>query len=268
MKGKAKKTKISGSKYEISSVVKAANILNSFISFDDELTVPQIAQACKITHGSAYRFMITLKSCGFIEEGKRTGIFKLGRSFLPFANKVLNQDSLLRFARPQIQALAEETNCNSSMAVLHNGKALYVARVDARGSRYTHTMFGRMAPVHCTGLGKVLISELPTREIEKIVAEEGLKKYTESTIHNLDKLLKDLDLTRKRGYATDFQELMQGVCCVAAPVRGADGKLIAAVSVSCRATEFSEKGEENLAQAVIYHAKRISSAKGNQDGYL
>jgi IclR family KDG regulon transcriptional repressor len=85
---------------------------------------------------------------------------------------------------------------------------------------------------------------------------------------DLDSLWNDLEQVKKRGYALDLQERMQGVCCVAAPVRDADGKLIAALSVSSRLSEFLEKGEETLAHAVIYHANRISSTRGNQNGYI
>jgi DNA-binding IclR family transcriptional regulator len=165
---KANKNKHTNSQYHIASVVKAAKVLNSFLLDEEGLTIPQIAKLCGITQGTAYRFVFTLRFCGFIEEDQKTGTFRLGKALFPLANKALNQDTFLRFARPEIQALSEETRCNSSMGVLFHGSVLYVARVDSQGSRNTYAMLGRMTPTHCTALGKVLISELSKKKLRRL----------------------------------------------------------------------------------------------------
>lgn len=256
------------STYHIQSVMKANHVISAFLNAEGALTVSEVAQSCQMIQSSAYRMVMTLKACGILEEEQRTGVYRLSRGLLPLANKVLNQERLLRFARPELQSLAEKTGFNTSMAVLHEGQVLYVYRQDAPGTRYTHTMLGRLSPAHCTGLGKVLISELPPEELDMILTDRGMQRYTRTTIETREALREELQRVAAQGYAVDHQEMNEGVCCLAAPVRHAGGQIVAAVSVSALAVEFLGDKEETLAQAVTHHTKRISSAMGYQPHYF
>jgi len=255
------------STYHIQSVMKANQVISAFLGGEGGLTVSEVAQSCQMIQSSAYRMVMTLKACGILEEEHRSGVYRLSRGLLPLANKVLNQERLLRFARPELQSLAEKTAFNTSMAVLHGEQVLYVYRQDAPGTKYTHTMLGRLSPVYCTALGKVLICELSQEELDLILTR-GMQRYTRATIETREALSEELERVAAQGYAVDHQEMNEGVCCLAAPVRHAEGQIVAAVSVSTLAAEFLSGKEEILAQTVTYHTKRISSAMGYQPHYF
>ncbi len=93
-------------------------------------------------------------------------------------------------------------------------------------------------PAHCIASGKVLLAYLPLGMLNEILDRKPLEASTEKTITNKGILLKQLETIRLQGYATEFEEYEQGVCCVAAPIRRFDGQIAAALSITSLANKF------------------------------
>jgi IclR family KDG regulon transcriptional repressor len=101
---------------------------------------------------------------------------------------------------------------------------------------------GQRNPLHCTGVGKVLLSGMTNDEIDRVIAERGLKKYTPNTITNRNDLFEEIERVRNEGVAYDHEELNIGVKCIAAPIFNRAGRVVASVSISGPGQRFlSEK---------------------------
>ncbi len=86
--------------------------------------------------------------------------------------------------------------------------------------------------MHCTGVGKVILSEFPESKIDQMIQLKGLTRYTDNTLVTKEMLVNELQLIRRRGYAYDNEECDFGARCIAFPIRDYSSKIIAALSVT------------------------------------
>ena len=132
--------------------------------------------------------------------------------------------------RQHLAELVAEIGETANMAVLEGDEVVYVAQVPSAHSMRMFTEVGRRVPVHCTGVGKALLSQLPDDEVRAILRRTGMPARTARTITEPDVLLAELGKIREQGWAVDNGEQEIGVRCVAVPVKDAPTR--AAISVS------------------------------------
>jgi IclR family acetate operon transcriptional repressor len=81
-------------------------------------------------------------------------------------------------------------------------------------------------------LGKVLLAHLPWEEVEQILEEHPPVPRTRTTLVEPADIRRELARVRRRGFAVDAEERLDGVVCVGAPVRDSTGKVVAGISIS------------------------------------
>jgi IclR family acetate operon transcriptional repressor len=116
------------------------------------------------------------------------------------------------------------------MAMLDGDRVVYVAQVPSRHSMRMFTEVGRRVHLHCTGVGKALLAQLPRDTARELVERAGMPRRTARTITDPDELMAELDRIAKQGYAVDDGEQEPGVRCVAVPVLGGPGQTALSVS--------------------------------------
>jgi DNA-binding IclR family transcriptional regulator len=252
----------------IKSVEKAFRIFDVFLQKEGEISVSEMARRCGMSQSTAYRIMTTMKSVNFLVENPQTGLYRLGLAFLPLSNQVLNQNHLCRIARAELPSLAEETGFNANMAVMHYGAVLYVARMDAPGSRYSHALLGKLAPLHCTSLGKALLLDMSRQELIDLLETLGMPQYTENTVQSSNELYQEIQTARRQGYTFDNSEYNHDACCIGATIRGEDGRIVASISASSKRAVFLGREKEDIVKAVIHCANKISSALGYGNSFI
>jgi IclR family KDG regulon transcriptional repressor len=90
---------------------------------------------------------------------------------------------------------------------------------------------GHRLAAHCTSSGKVLLAALPRDELRRRLDGVRLRARTPRTITDMAVLIAELDRVAGRGWASNIEEGEPGITSVGAPLYGADGRVIAAVSV-------------------------------------
>ena len=180
----------------------------------------------------------------------------------------MNQNHLCRIARAELPSLAEETGFNANMAVLHNDAVLYVARMDAPGSRYSHALLGKLAPLHCTSLGKSLLMDESRQDLFDLMARVGMPRWADNTIQSPGQLYDELKAAKQQGYVFDNAEYNPDACCIGAPVRGENGRIVASISASSIRSIFMEKNKDEIVKAVIHCSNKISSALGYRNSFI
>jgi len=120
----------------------------------------------------------------------------------------------------------------SRLAILDDGYAVVVGRVDAPGSIRFDAALGRREMPHCSAVGKALLAAMPRDEAQRILERGELPRRTPRTITDVPRLMKDLALSLERGYAVDDEEDTEGVACVGSFVLGRGGALAGAISVT------------------------------------
>jgi DNA-binding IclR family transcriptional regulator len=128
------------------------------------------------------------------------------------------------------------------LAVYDRGAVVYLERVRAPHSVRLPTDPGVRLPAHPSAVGKVLLAHRGEDAVTHYVKLRRLRRYTGNTIVDADELMREIERVRVDGVAYDREETIQGLCCVGAPVRAANGDVIAAVSLSATTAHFDRDG--------------------------
>jgi IclR family transcriptional regulator, KDG regulon repressor len=166
-------------------------------------------------------------------------------------------------AKPIMESFVKRTNLSTHLAVLDNGRAVYVEKVENPNSFIKMDIWvGHRLPVHSTAIGKVLLSEMPEAEVAAILELRGMEKKTVKTITNPKRYLKELEKVRTFGFAVDDEENAGGVRCIASPIFDAQGKIAAALGTSDTIIRLDETQLPKIVEMVKKSAAQISNLIG------
>lgn len=177
--------------------------------------------------------------------------YENGLRFLDIGERVKHSTGVFDVAAEEVDRLASESGELALFSLEEHGQNVLMYKANGADAIQTSHEIGLREPLHCSGLGKAILSKLPQERVESIVEERGLPQFTEQTITSRERLFEELKQTRDRGYAIDDEEAKPGIRCVAAPVVFGDGDLHGAVSVTApRSRMKGERLEERLPELV------------------
>ncbi len=246
----------------VKTVGRAIQILNVLAEAGAEVGVVELADRLGASQSTVHRIVSTLLAGDYVAQNPQSGKYELGLGVLTLSGTVLNHLEIRKQAMPVMGRLAAETQCNANLAVLHRGEALYVARVDGPKSALMYTAVGRRAPAHATALGKAILACLPEPEVDEILTGRPLRACTARTLTDHERLREDLERTRQRGYAVDLEEFIQGIRCVAVPIRSAAGAAVGALSLSGSVFQVRDDTVERFGALLQDAAYEISGRLG------
>jgi IclR family transcriptional regulator, KDG regulon repressor len=240
------------------AVERALNILEAAAHRRDGLTNSEISRKLGIPKSSASYILRTLERRGYLRREAESGRYRLGLKILSLGGDAQANLDIAEVALPFMRALVEKIHMTVHLAVLDQGEAVYIEKVEAPGFFKVNTWIGRRMFLHSTSVGKCLLAWLPKHEIETLVKQQGLKKRTPKTITSITKLITDLERTKTEGYAVDDEENSLGARCLGAPVFDVTGNVVAALGTSGTVTQVDEHNMPRIAEALKDTARRIS----------
>lgn len=249
----------------VRSLAKALEVIDLLANSNEDMRLGEIAKRLQLPKSTVYGILNTLRDKGYVDQSPFDGRYRLGVRLFEVGSSVARRWDVYVVAGPFIQKLLEEFGETVHLVMLDKGEVLYIDKRETRQSLRIVSQVGMRLPAHCTGVGKVLLAHLPESEVRRIVAEKGLKVYTPNTISSLPRLLSELEKIREQGYAVDNEEIMQGLRCVAAPVRNHEGRVIAAISISGPVSRISGERFTQAVNLVTETAGNISRALGFRD---
>ena len=242
-------------------------MLSSFSSTRPLIGVSEIAREVGLSRSSAHRYIATLAALGYLEQDRATRRYRLGPRVLDLGFSAINSMELRDLALPHLQALSDSTGHTVNMAVLDGIDIVYVERCRSAsiGQREIdlNLHVGSRLPAYCTSMGKVLLAGLDEAELASRLAEVELSRRGPNTIVAGPALLAELARVRGQGLAVNNEELAYGLRSIAAPVRGRDGEVVAAINLAVHRSLVSmEDLVVRLGPALRATALEISSRAG------
>jgi len=215
----------------LSSVASAARLLKEFAGERREMGVTEAARRLGLGKSTAHRLLNTLTEERLLERDPRTGAYRLGLAMFELGRSVSTYSILHEVCVPVMDQLRAATKATVQVSVLDGREVVYVER---RETASTLRMFGRVGhrfPANCTGSGKALLAFLPPSRLEELLDGWELTGRTEASVSDVAVLRAQLVEIRERGWSENVNEAEMGVASVAAPIRDADGAVVAAISV-------------------------------------
>src|SRR5438067_10887636 len=187
----------------VTAVERALNILEAAAHRRDGLTNSEISRKLGIPKSSASYILRTLERRGYLRREAESGRYRLGLQLTSLGGDAQADLDIADVALPFMRALVEKIHMTVQLAVLDQGEAVYIEKVEAPGFFRVNTWVGRRMFLHSTSVGKCLLAWLPKHDVETLVKQQGLKKRTPKTITTMTKLLADLDHAKQSGYAEE-----------------------------------------------------------------
>ncbi len=246
----------------VPALEKALLILEMLASSRAGLSLPEIVKKSGLPKSSVHCLLVTLQRQEYLHRNENTGRYMFGLKLFSLANMALSGLKLREQAAPHLYSLMQQTRLTAHMAILEKNEAVLIAKVDCPVVFRLATWLGKRMEVHCTGLGKALIANLPEERLNELLREHGLPRHNENTIASPKRLKEDLANAAKRGYAIDDEEDEIGLRCIGAPVFDHTGAVIAAISIAGTTTQITGENVHDLAQRVKGAAASISRILG------
>ena len=211
----------------VQSVDRALDLLELMAAAGGTLGLSELAARAGLPLPTIHRLVRTMVKRGYVRQ-EPSRRYALGPRLIPLGDTAGRMVGV--WARPYLDQLVCGVGETANLAMLEVDSVVYVAQVPSPHSMRIFTEVGRRVPPHCTGVGKALLSTLPTEEVTQILRRTGMPAQTANTITSPERMLDELARVRERGYAVDDGEQEIGVRCVAVPV--ADWLAPVALSVS------------------------------------
>jgi IclR family acetate operon transcriptional repressor len=243
-------------------VVRALTLLEALGDSRGEIGIADLSKRVGFHVSTAHRLLATLVAQGYVRQNPDTGRYGLGAKAFHLAESYLGQIDLRRVARPVLEQLSQETGETANLVILDGREALYLDKVESPQSLRIFSRIGRRAPLHCTAVGKVLLAWRPKAEQSALLGRGPFDGLTPRTITSLSHFRLELERVHEQGYALDLEECEAGANCIAAPVRNAQGRVEASLSVSGPSVRLTLKRMEELMPLMRRLAKEVSSQLG------
>ena len=251
---------MSDNKYHLQHLARALQVLFVFSGDKAEWSLEDLASELKLNKTSLLRIVRTLESERFLL--RRDQVYRLGPRVLDLANVYLSTLTVHRVAQPYMQKLAKTCQQTVSLATLEGREVVYIAIEQAQREVGIQSEIGGRHQAHATALGKVMLADLSDQEVLERYKGTELKRLTHRTIVEVDKLVDRLHGVRQLGYALDDEERGIGIRCVAAPIYGQKGEVVAGLSLAGPIFHMTEDVIPTYLKALLEATSGISQELG------
>ena len=226
----------------MTSLARGLAVVRAFSDQRRSLTIAQISHKTGIPRAAVRRCLHTLRQLGYADSEANN--FSLTPKILTLGYSYLSSTPLAVSAQPCLSQISRTLHESSSMAVLDGNDVLYIARAATSRIMSIALNAGSRLPAYCTSLGRVMLAHLPEDELEAYFDQVELKAFTERTVVSLKRLREILAGVRQAGFAIVEEELEVGLRSIAVPVRGASGRVVAALNVGAQAVRVTRQQME------------------------
>jgi IclR family pca regulon transcriptional regulator len=219
-----------GERDYVMALEKGLAIIEAFGQLRGSASLTQLSEVTGHTKASVRRSLHTLCHLGYATQDGRQ--FQLAARALRLGSAFVVSDALTRLAQPILETTAERTKESASIAVLDSQDSVFVARATHRRSLSVGLGVGARLPAYASSTGRVLLGGQPRDWVRFMLNRMGRPALTVKTITSLPKVLQQVDLAQRQGYALCDQELEIGLRSIAVPILDRRGRTIAAMSLS------------------------------------
>lgn len=247
------------------SAGKVLRIMELLAEESEPMRLLDISNSLKINTSTTLRFLATLEKYGYVSQEKETLKYYLTFKICALANKISSGINIRDMVRPYLKQLSKTFGESACLAVEQDMKIVYIDVIEGPDQMLrTMQRIGNIAPMHCTGIGKLFLLNYSESKIDRLIEREGLERFTENTLTSKQQLLDELDRIKELGYAYDNEECEIGARCIAFPIYDHTKKVIAGISVTGPTSRLTDAFIETRK---VYLQKSVNEIS-QKNGYL
>lgn len=245
----------------VQSLQRAFSILETIAGSDQPLSLAELSRATGLHTSTAFHLIKTLILLGYIRQADSKR-YRIGPRLFMQAAGASTEIELVNLATPHLKRLADETGETAHLAVRADTGIAVIAKIEARSSIRTSERLGIIRPAHCTAIGKVLLADLPSDELEAYLRTQSFKAFTPKTITDPALIRAEVKRIAATGTAYDDAEFSEELRCIAAPVRNYMRQTVAALGISSPVWRVTLRDMPRLSARVVAIASDLSRDLG------
>ncbi|TCR63600.1 HTH-type transcriptional regulator BhcR [Bosea sp. BK604] len=238
--------------------------LLAMLAEEDGLTLTDLARKSGFSVSTVHRLLLTLESRGFVLHEIERGSWLIGVETFKIGSAFLRNRRIASMGRLTMRDLMEKTGETVNLGIEDDGEVVFISQVESHDTLRAFFRAGSRGAMHASGVGKALLAELPEHRVRQICGMRRLERFTEKTRTEFALLMRELDESRRRGWALDDEERTLGMRCVAAPIFNEHGEAIAAVSTSGPSVRITARKLDEFGPLVRRAADEITASIGGR----
>jgi IclR family KDG regulon transcriptional repressor len=244
-------------KYQAPSVKKAFQILRLISEADHGLGISELAKGLGMSKGTIHGITSALEEVGALSRNPETKRYKIDYTIVELGKKALSGVPLRKVARRHMEWLVEEIGDNAFLGIRKDDHILILDVVESNRALKITSPSGAMIPLSAGATGKIFLAHMDEKSALRYLKAGGMVKYTENTITDLKRYLQEIREVRKKGFATDYEEYLQGVRAVAARIE-TEEPLLAAIWVVGFSSSLTDDRMQFVIESTLAAANAIS----------
>jgi len=247
--------------YKLQAIDRAFSVLDLLGQSTKPMGLAQVTDALHLHKSTVHRFLMVLERHRMVERTPE-GNYRLGLKLYDLGNRAVQQFDLRDRVQPHLRRLVNEVGETAHLCIMEKALVVYLEKIEPSRSVRMTSRIGTSNPVYCTAVGKAMLAALPQDELRDILTRIRYVRLSKKTLMSEDELLRDLEKTRRRGYAVDDEEVEEGVRCVGAAILDSTGHPVAAVSVSGPSFRMTVQNVRSISGLLVECVQAISADLG------
>lgn len=244
---------------------RALDIIELLADGAASLPLGEIAERLGLPKSGAHRLLATLVNLGWAEKDPDTSFYRLTMRLAILGQRFYVATGIPDICQPLLDRLANQSREFVRLAVVDGPSLTWVAHAQGAsgGLVYQPTLGTSTVPLYATATGKIWLATLPAEQAMQYALRNGFKdadRYGPNVVRSVDKLMREIDAARRRGYGLAMNEAEPGVTALAAAIRPAGGgAALGTVSVAGPSARMTETRVRELAPLVMQTAAELAS---------
>ena len=248
----------------VKSAERVLQILEHMGSKTNGVTHGELTVALEIPKSSLSALLSNLVYREYLSFDKQSKRYHIGPQILTLAGKYLAGLDIIKTARPFVKELMTITEESTEFAVKKGNDIQILCKEDCLRPLQRVIQLGELSPIYITAAGKAILAFLSEKETNEYLSSEKMTSYTKNTITDPEVLRKQLDAVRKDHLAYSFEERIEGITAIAAPIFDMDSRVVGSLVVPTPTFRFTPDKKEQIEDALRDISRRLS----HQLGYL
>ena len=223
----------------VEALARGLEVIRSFDRIHVKQTISQISERTLLARPTVLRLLLTLEELGYVRS--QDNLYSLTPKVVDLGMAYVSALGLYGAAKPHMENLSLEVDQTVSLAELDGSDIVYTARVEVPKIVSVGVTVGARLPSASTALGRILLADVPDTELRDILRTPTMSMFIPRTHFTAEEIRPRLQLVREQGWAESDEDLQYGVQAIAAPIRGDDGRVVAAIGVGTHTSEISKE---------------------------
>jgi IclR family KDG regulon transcriptional repressor len=233
------------------TVIKVCRIIDE-LATRQWLGVSDLSRRTTLLPSDVHRILTSLKLSGYVHQDVETKKYQIGTQLLRIGLEACQRNVVYARVYPTLVELSQQLKATTHLAAFDHQElhVFLIADVNGPAEDKLRELLGSETPLHCSALGKVILSTRERGSAASALKQRGMTRYTRRTITDPAALEKQLEEIRFQGYAVDREECYEGVCCLACPVIDWTGEVVGSISTSMPTSRFLAQDEHLIATSL------------------